>query len=168
MMQDPLAALSIYAEVSVALIGFSGIVIAFGRRSRGELSRLESRRLSNLFACSGFALLLSLLGIAIVQHPTIDVRLLWKCGSATLFVVGTSWLIHDWWTIHRLEAEEKASLNRYIIYPFNFVAVLFVLLLLANVFVMAEAWPLFLGLAYLIAFALQQFILLIRMGYDDE
>ena len=168
MMPDPLAALSIYAEVSVGLVGFSGIVIAFGRRSRGELSRLETRRLSNLFACSGFALVLSLLGIAIVQHPTIDVRLLWRCGSAVLLVVGTWWLVHDWWTIHRLEAEEKASINRYILYPFNFVAVLCLLLLFANVFVMAEAWPLFLGLAYLIAFALQQFILLIRMGYGGE
>ncbi len=166
MMQDPLAALSIYAEVSVALVGFSGIVIAFGRRSHGELSRLETRRLSNLFACSGLVLVMSLVGIALV-HQTIDPKLLWRGGSAGVFLIGTVWLIYDWRTIRRLDPGERAGVNRYILYPFTFLALLALVLQLANVFVIAETWPVFLAFAFLVTFALQQFVLLIRMGYGD-
>jgi hypothetical protein len=58
-MPEPHDTLSIFAEVAIALAGFSGIVIAFGRRSIGSLSTLEFRRLSNLFTLSGMALLFS-------------------------------------------------------------------------------------------------------------
>ena len=167
-MPDPLAALSIYAEVSVALVGFSGIVIAFGRRSHGELSRLESRRLTNLFACSGLVLVMSLLGIALVHHTRMDASVVWRSGSATLAILGTVWLISDWSIVRRLTPEEKAGVNRYILYPFNFLAILALSLQVMNGFLIAEAWPVFIGFTFLITFALQQFVLLIRMGYGSQ
>jgi hypothetical protein len=59
---------------------------------------------------------------------------------------------------------EKDLISRYVLYPFNAVAVLALLLQIMNIAFMHKAWPFFLGLVYAIAFALQQFILLVRMG----
>jgi hypothetical protein len=83
-------------------------------------------------------------------------------------VLGTVWLIYDWWTVHRLDANEKAGINPYILYPFNFLALITLFGQLTNMLVMAQPWPVFLAFAFLITFALQQFVLLIRMGYGGE
>lgn len=44
-MADADQTIRIFAEFAAALAGFSGIIIAFGQRSRGSLSKLEFRRL---------------------------------------------------------------------------------------------------------------------------
>jgi len=48
------------------------------------------------------------------------------------------------------------------------VGVAIVLLQIANVLVLQDAWPFFLGLVFAIAFALQQFILLVRSGIGAD
>ncbi len=166
-MPDPQSTLAIFAEVSVALVGFSGIVIAFGRRSIRELTQLELRRLSNLFIFGGGVLLFSLLGISLLHTP-INPRVLWSSESALVFALGTPWVIFDWRRVARLDAVERAQVKSYILFPFNVAGILILLLQLANAVVIHASWPLFLGLVFAIAFALQQFILLVKMRNEDR
>jgi hypothetical protein len=92
-MPDIQDTLSTFAEISVALAGFSGIVIAFGRRSIGSLGKLEVRRLSNLFILSGLALVFSLLGISLLHLNLEDSNILGLWGSAAVLLLATPWLI---------------------------------------------------------------------------
>ena len=165
-MPDPHDTLSIYAEVSVALVGFSGIVIAFGHRSLGTLTQLELRRLANLFVFGGGVLVFSLAGMALL-HTTVSLSLLWTTMSAVLFVFGAAWIVFDWRRIARLDSTERAQIKGYILYPFNAAGAAILLLQLANAVSIHKSWPLFLALAFAITFALQQFFLLVRMGIDD-
>lgn len=167
-MPDPHATLSIFAEVAIALAGFSGIIIAFGRRSSGALTPLELRRLSNLFVLSGFVLISSLLGVSLLHIKSLEPVTLWRTASAIAFLLVTPWLIFDWRKITQLEGDERAEVKAYVIYPFNLLAVAILLLQIANVFVFGKSWPFFLALVVGITFAFQQFILLVRMGFRES
>lgn len=159
--------LSIFAEVAIALAGFSGIVIAFGRRSLGSLSNLEKRRLSNLFFFSGLVLLFSLLGISLLHIDFSDERTIWISGSTVLAVVTAWWLLFDLRQIRRLDPVERRQINPYLIVPFNVAAVLGLGLQIANAVLIHKPWPVLLALVLAVAFAFQQFILLVRMGLRD-
>ena len=166
-MPNPHDTLTIFADISVALAGFSGIAIAFGRRSVGALTSLESRRLFNLFTFSGLVLILSLLGMSLLHVDLFDVNSLARGGSAVLVLFGVPWLILDWRKVCSLKPEERSQVPGQVIYPFIALAILTLILQLVNVFVLGAAWPFFVALVLLVAFAFQQFILLIRMGLRD-
>ena len=166
-MPQPHETLSIFAEVSVALAGFSGIAIAFGRRSLGSLSRLEVRRLSNLFILSGLVLLSSLLMISLLHLDLASADILWRGGSAILFLMATPWLAWDVVRVTRLERSEKSEVNRLILYSFDSLAVAVLALQLVNLVYIIAPWPFFLALTLAVAGAFQQFILLVRMGIRD-
>lgn len=167
-MSDPQAALSIFAEISVALAGFSGIVIAFGRRPVAALSPLEMRRLSNLFILSGLALFLSLLGVSLMHLALVDEGLLWRIGSGVIFILATPWLVWDVMRVRKLEQSEKAAVNPLLLVTFDSLALLMLLLQLANVVFISAAWPFFLALVLTIGGAFQQFVLLVRMSFSNE
>lgn len=162
-MSDPQGALAIFAEVSVALAGFSGIVIAFGRRTAEALDDLERRRLSNLFILSGLALFVSLFGIALIDSELKDASMLWRGGSATLLLFATPWLVWDVVRVRRLKKSLRARMNTYILYAFNSLAASALLLQFVNLILLGAAWPLLLALVLTIAGAFQQFVLLVRM-----
>ncbi len=159
---DPHETLSIFAEVSIALAGFSGIVIAFGYRSVEVLSALEVRRLANLFMLSGFALIVSLLGMSILHVANTQPESLWSLGSGLVFVLGTVWLLRDISKVRGL-ASEGEPINLALVTAFDSLAAIALLLQLYNAFVMHEAWPFFLALTLITAGAFQQFILLVHM-----
>ncbi len=166
-MSDPHATFSIFAEVSVALAGFSGIVITFGRRTVSDLSQLELRRLTNLFILSGLALFVSLLGVSLLHLESLAEESLWRVGSAVLFLLAAPWLVWDVLRVRRLEKQERVQVNPVILITFNLAAVAMVILQLVNWLHLAEAWPLFLALVLTVIGAFQQFILLVRMEYRD-
>lgn len=160
-MPEPHDTLSIFAEVSIALTGFSGIVVAFDRRRLVSLSKPERRRLSNLFFQSGMVLTLSLIGISLLHLEITDPALLWRMGSVLVFLCTTPWLIWDIVKVRRLNATEKLEVNSYVLYSFNAVTISMLVLQLFNWFAINEAWPFFLALALAIFGAFQQFILLV-------
>ena len=166
-MPDPHETLSIFAEVSVALAGFSGIAIAFGRRSEGTLNRLESRRLFNLFTFSGFVLIVALLGMSLLHIDSVDEEFLWRIGSTLLVFLGTPWLIQDWRKVNRLSSEERIHVPGIVIYPFTVAAIIALMLQIANATVIGTAWPFFIALVPLITFAFQQFVLLVWTRLRD-
>lgn len=167
-MTDPHSTLSIFAEVSVAIAGFSGIVIAFGHRSASAFSKLEIRRLSNLFTLSGLALTISLTGVALLHLNLPDPSVLWRWGSAIVFVLAAPWLAWDLAKVSRLEKAEKAGVNSFVLLTFNTLAFAMLILQLINSILIMESWPFFLALVLIIVGAFQQFILLVRMELPNN
>ncbi|NNF59311.1 MAG: hypothetical protein HKN04_13835 [Rhodothermaceae bacterium] len=167
-MPDPYDTLSIFAQVALALAGFSGIVVALGHRSVGELTPLEARRLVNLFTFSGLVFILTLLGISLLHIEHVDTSFLWRNGSAVLVLTGIPWMILDWHKIHRLSPEERSKIRGIIIYPSTVIAIFALLLQLVNIFILGVAWPFFVALVAQLAFTFQQFILLVWSGLRDH
>jgi hypothetical protein len=64
---EPSDALVATIEASIALAGFSGIVVVLGSRSEGEWQSHEDLRLTNLLGASFQAFLVSLLGILLLS-----------------------------------------------------------------------------------------------------
>ena len=152
----------------MALAGFSGIVIAFGRKAGGALSAVEIRRLSNLFILSGAALILSLLGISLLHFDFENRELLWRGASVAVIVLSVPWLVWDLVRVLRLPPHERADVKNSILVPFNAAAITMLILQIANGVSIGQSWPFFLALVLIIAGAFQQFILLVRMGYRRE
>jgi hypothetical protein len=167
-MPDPQATLAIFAEISIALAGFSGIVMAFGRRRKSVANGLETRRLSNLFILSGFALLLSLIWISLLHLESIDMNQLWRTGSAVVVLMATPWLVWDVVRVLRLYRTERVEANAYIFVVFYSLAIAMLLLQIANWLLISESWPFFLALVLIITGAFQQFVLLVRTGIGEE
>jgi hypothetical protein len=90
-----------------------------------------------------------------------------QLGSTLLTVLGVPWSILDARKILRLDAADRAKVNRYIYYSISAVGIAVLLLQLANALAIHDSWPFFVGLAFAIAFALQQFVLLVRSGIGD-
>ena len=141
--------------------------MAFGRRPNSALTKLESRRLSNLFILSGFTLLLSLTWISLLHLESIDVKLLWRSGSAVVVVLATPWLVWDILRVLRLDRTERAEANTYIFVVFYSLVVLMLVLQVANWVRISESWPFFLALVLTITGAFQQFVLLVRTSFNE-
>jgi hypothetical protein len=167
-MPDIQDTLSTFAEISVALAGFSGIVIAFGRRSIGSLGKLEARRLSNLFILSGLVLVFSLLGISLLHLNLEDSNILGLWGSAAVLLLATPWLFWDVINVYKLEKAEKALVNPAILFTFYSLTVAMLLLQLVNLTLFKALWPFLLAMVLIVVGAFQQFILLVRMGIVDD
>lgn len=161
-MPDPHDTLAILAEVSVALAGFSGIVVAFGRRTQKPLSKLEIRRLFNLFTLSGTALILSLLSTAILHVESMSQSLLWSLGSGATVLLMGPWLVRDVIKVYRFDAQERQAINFAVIIIFSLLAAVTLVLQFANCLWMGQAWPFFIGLVVIVGGAFQQFVLLVH------
>ena len=157
-MMDPLSALSIFAEVSVALAGFSGIIVSFGQRTR--LSNVDKRRLANLFAQSGMVLSLSLVGMSVL-FADFDLSIIWRGGSLLVFLFFAPWLVLDILKVKQLSRDEKTQMSMPVFYLFDSFVVALLVLQLFNVVTIAQPWPFFLALTLATIGAFQQFILLI-------
>ncbi len=164
---DPHESFSIFAEVSIALAGFSGIIIAFGYRSFDTLSALELRRLANLFMLSGFVLVASLLAISVLHTTGIRNELFWGVASGTVFVMGTIWLVWDVYRVRSL-AREGADINLLLVTIFDSLAAIALGLQLYNALFMCESWPVFVALTLITVGAFQQFILLVHMRLGER
>ena len=162
MAADPHASFSIFAEVSVALAGFSGIVMAFGHQRLENLSALEVRRLANLFMFSGFVLIASLLSIALLHSSEEIPDLFWPAFSALIFVFGTTWLAYDIYKVRQLSAA-GAHINLTLVTLFDSLAALILTLQFYNCLWLQQTWPTFVALTLITAGAFQQFILLVQM-----
>ncbi len=163
-MIDPQETLAIFAEVSVALVGFSGIVMAFSGRSVQSFNRLELRRLNNLFILGGMGIIFSLSVMACLHLDLGDAASLWQGASLVLCLFTIPWLAWDLLQVTRLEEQQRSEVNNLLLGVFDVTALLVILLNVANIFVLKQDWPFFVALVLIVTGALQQFILLVRVG----
>ena len=76
------SALGSVIEVAIALVGFSGIVAAVGRRGAGHWSPLDQLRLRILLTAGGAALVFAFLPFLLID--VIDSSLVWRICSGVI------------------------------------------------------------------------------------
>ena len=81
---------------------------------------------------------------------------------------GVPWLILDWRKVRRLAPEERKKVPPFVIYPFTVLAIIVLALQALNVASIRASWPFFAALTLCVAFAFQQFVLLVQMGLTRE
>ena len=152
-------------EISVALAGFTGVVVVFGSRSGGSWLPGDRLRLGFLLEASltagGFALL-ALVLFASMQ----DAANAWALVSG----LWALYMVYSLYTSRRVIQENQAQHHDIDINANHIVFALFstaIALQLANVFVWREFAPLLAALVLNLAGAAMQFARLIRSAFQD-
>ena len=160
---DPGDALASMIEASMALAGFSGIVVVLGRRGQGEWQPQEDLRLVNLLANSLTALLAALLGVLLLTTRLAPSIAWLVCSAVWLVAAG----LHSAWIVGRSRALREQALRRTNPLFFWFGSALSAVALalqLVNIAWLREFWPFFAGLLTSLALGARQFVVLLRAG----
>ena len=167
-MPEPAETLMLLVEAAVALAGFSGVVVVFGRRSAGEWSELERTRLINLLV-SAFSVLFLSLAALLLLHARVAPAITWRIGSGAilLLIVYQSIVL-----VRRLRSSlpddpEVSGIRLRVFFSSGHVIV--VLLNLANLVVLEEFWPFLAALVWLFGLGCSAFArLLLFMGRGGQ
>jgi hypothetical protein len=96
---ENLGTLHTVAQIAIALIGFSGIVIVFGERSAAKWTAEEAMRLYALLAPSFTALLCSFVPILLATEVT-STEVVWRLSNAVLgalHLANLGWFLINTW-----------------------------------------------------------------------
>ncbi len=158
---DPVELLTAIIEASIALIGFSGLVIALGRRSSGEWLAVDKQRLTILLAI-GFILLTCTLVTLILLSTGLSHALVCALSSVVWVVLVIPFAV---WTVNRVvrNPEEPTRSWTYLRVSLAVTAAT-VAVQVANVAYLAEFWPYLLALAVLLLSGITMFFRLLWFG----
>ena len=162
-MPDPVETLMILVEASVAMAGFSGVVVVFGRRAEREWSPIERHRLEYLLTASFTVLFLSLAALVLL-HAGTDPQTTWRIGSATWSIIGTYVIVLITRRAARVSRDDPELPNAAWIVLLLGLTGAFVLLSLANALTMREFWPFLAALVWLFGLACYVFTRLILVA----
>jgi hypothetical protein len=157
---EPVDILSLFAELTVGLAGFSGIVVALGRRQSAQLSPLDQQRLANLLKHAFSALFWSLFTITLLQ-TAFPAEALWRSASAGWALTGAIWLARDWSRLRALPRPERARVSRLQLVALDGAAVLTILLQVSNSVYLHAFWPLVVALSFNLLLAFRNFVTLL-------
>jgi hypothetical protein len=148
-------------EASVALLGFSGLVIALGRRSSGEWSPVEKLRLRLLLGVGVILLGCTLLALILLSAGLSD-AVAWTFSSVAWVALVLPFTV---WAFSRAprvaEGDTVMSMYRVVV---GAVVAATAAIQAANAIVLQELWPFFLGLAVLLILGVTQFFRLLWFG----
>ena len=164
MVPEPAETFSLVAELAVAFVGFSGIVVALGRRQSGNLSPLERRRLGNLFSQAFAALITSLVALTLL-HAEVSEMVVWRLASAAWAFAATTMLARDWRRLRALSEPERALVDRRLLVVIYAAVILTVLLQASNSVHLHTLWPLLVAVSLNLLIAFQVFVLLLFTGF---
>ena len=139
-MPDPVETLNLLVEAAVAVAGFSGVVIVFGRRATGEWSPIERRRFLNLLLTSFTVLFLSLLALVLL-HAGTSPATTWRIGSGLWSVIAIQRIVVTIRNYVRTPREDPQRESVMVVTIAQGVSVIVVLLNLGNVLALKEFWP---------------------------
>ena len=163
MMPDPVQTLMILVEASVAMAGFSGVVVVFGRRTEREWSQIERARLTNLLTTS-FAVLFLPLAALVLLHAGTDPATTWRIGSATWSIISTSQIVLTARRFAQVSRDDPELPNAAWIVIILSLTGAFVLLSVANVVTIREFWPFLAALVWLFGLACYSFTRLLLVA----
>jgi len=149
-MPDPVETLIVLVEAAVAIAGFSGVVIVFGRRATGEWSRIEHARIRNLLLAALSVLFLSLLTLVLLHAGTAPATT-WRIGSGMWSLIAIQRLvvtIRNYARIPKEDPERPGIMVNTILFG---VSAIIVSLNLGNVFALKEFSPFFAALVWFFA-----------------
>jgi hypothetical protein len=155
-MPDPVETLIVLVEAAVAIAGFSGVVIVFGRRATGEWSRIERARLLNLLLMSFSVLFLSLLTLVLLHAGTAPATT-WRIGSGTWSVIAIQRIAVTIRNYARIPQEDPERPGIMVPTSLLGVSAIVVLLSLGNVIALKEFWPFLAALVWLFGLACYSF-----------
>ncbi len=85
-MPDPIETLRLLVEAGIAVAGFSGVVVVFGRRAEGAWSLIERQRLEVLLSSSLSVVFLSFAALVLL-HSGVDPVTTWCISSGTWSII---------------------------------------------------------------------------------
>jgi hypothetical protein len=145
-------------EVSIAIAGFSGIVVVLGRRQAGEWTPAERLRLRGLLNASFAPMGLSGLALILLASEVPSEKV-WRCSSGLYAVLYAVFWTHGMRLAARLDPGET---DRAQMLSVGISGVAVVLLLVVNAISILAFWPFAIALVYHTALALFNFVGLLR------
>lgn len=158
---NPYDTLHLIVEASLALAGFSGVVVVLGRRSAGEWSGHDRSNLLNLLSASFGALFMSLSALVLL-HAEVAPEATWKIVGAAWLVVSSQQALLNIRRLHEMPVGERPS--GAILFVVNSTLAVVAVLQVWNLIGAARFWPLALALMWLFGLASLAFcrLLLVR------
>jgi hypothetical protein len=158
---DQVELLTAIIEASVALIGFSGLVVALGRRASGEWSPGDKTRLGTLLAI-GFILLACALIALILLSAGLSGAVVWALSSVVWVVLVLPVSV---WAFSRVVGNPADPTTPLSVLAVNLGALAAAAAVqVANAAYLAEFWPFLLALAVLLLIGVTQFFRLLWFG----
>jgi len=158
---DQVELLTAFIEASIALLGFSGLVIALGGRASGEWSLVEKLRLVNLLGTGVILLGCTLLALTLLSAG-LSQDVVWALSSVAWVVLVlpfTAWAISRG---SRLAEDRTVGLTYRVVV--SGVVLATAATQLANATFLQEFWPFFLALAVILILGVTQFFRLLWFG----
>ena len=147
------------AQISGALLGFVGVVLALGRRSEGVLNKRDESGLFHLIYTSTGALFFSLLMyVLLISFEQQDI--IWRVGSAIFALYATYGPVKA--MLEGRKGENRLdSLFRRLLEVLSFVLVFFNVLVVFNIIITYAPLVYMLSLIFLFAVSISYFIPLV-------
>jgi hypothetical protein len=153
----PGEALSLAAQVAVALTGFAGVVVVFRSGSVHDWPAIDKFRLRLLLADSMFPLVFCMFGSALLAiNPSPAAIWRWCSGFAAVFLLAFASMIRRG---SRSLAEElkRTGMTWLIFYPAAVLATAITLLQLYNVAILNAFWPFYTAIVFQLVVGMVQF-----------
>jgi hypothetical protein len=158
-MPDPIGTLNILVEAAVAIAGFSGVVVVFGRRATGEWSPVERGRIRNLLVTSFTVLFLSLATLLLL-HAGIASETTWRVGSAIWTVIAAHQVILVLRRYHTVRDDPQRASTVAVVLMTG-VTLIIITLNIGNALALSQFWPFLTAQVWLFAVACHSFALLL-------
>ena len=149
-------ALSAAIEVGIAIVGFSGIIAAIGRRSVGDWTATDQLLLRILLTSSSAAIVFAFLPF-IILDTGLDPVLFWKIGSGAQF----AWILGIVLFRNNEAGKIGASLKAYSPWISFFIFLPVLVLLLVNMSILGAPWPYVIGVCLSLFTAVRTFVRLL-------
>jgi hypothetical protein len=162
---EPVELLTAIIEASIALLGFSGLVIALGRRASGEWSLVEKLRLVNLLGTGVILLGCTLLALTLhsaLLSAGLSHAVVWALSSVAWVVLVLPFLVWAFSRASRVAADDTVT-RTYRVVVAAVVAVT-AAIQVANAIFLQEFWCFFLALAAIPIVGVTQFFRLLWFG----
>jgi hypothetical protein len=155
-------ALGIVAQISVTLVGFTGIVVAFGARAVHQWSTADRFRLQMLLTTSVLPLVFSVAGLLLVAVD-VPLSLAWALGSGvtgTLLLVSGGFIFRGFMRLPR-SALEQAGASRILFYTMATTGLSITALQFYNAIALRAFWPFLLSIVTAMLICVIQFVRLV-------
>jgi hypothetical protein len=164
---DPIELLTAIIEASIALIGFSGLVVVLGRRASGEWAPRDKDRLIILLGI-GFILLACTLVALVLLSAGISHARVWALSSVLWVVLALPLTVWVFSRVFRVWPEQSPLRESTLTWTYVRVSIAVVMatvaVQVANAAYLAAFWPFLLGLAVLLVLGATQFFRLLWFG----
>ena len=165
---EPSEALSVAAQIAVALAGFAGVVVAFRSGALHEWSARDKFRLYILLGNALIPLFACLFGMLLLTIKPIPLSI-WQWSSGFSFLLTCPFGFSTWRRLSQLGPSTIRNLGafRYVFYAMGTVSTAVVLSQVYNALVAGVFWLFYAAIVFPLAIGILQFALMILMPLSE-